>query len=138
MYSTNIRNKKCFIECITVSQQINMIKFLVDTGAMFTCCNCKVFDTNIKEKDLKKNETKFLGGFVKGLPVKFYKCSLHQLTIGNIDMGKQDIWVTFDERVNDAVLGMDILLQVILTVNSYDQKIYFCKDREDYNTNFNI
>lgn len=56
-----------------------------------------------------ENEVKFLGGFVKGFPVKFYKSNLQQFTIGNIDMGEQDLWITFDMRVTDTVLGMDIL-----------------------------
>lgn len=138
MYSTNIRNNKCFIECIAVRREINMIKFIVDTGAMFSCCNYKFFDINMKEKDLRGNEVKLLGGFVKGSPVKFYKCSLKQFTIGNIDMGEQHIWITFDKRVTDTVLGMDILQQVIFTANPYDKKIYFCKDKDDYNTNFEL
>lgn len=51
-------------------------------------------------------------------------------------MGEQDIWVTFDERVTDTVLGMDILQKVIFTANLYDKKLYFCKDADDYEQNF--
>lgn len=51
-------------------------------------------------------------------------------------MDAQFIWITFDERVTDTGLGMDILKQVVMITNSYDQKIYFCKDAEDYNRNF--
>lgn len=90
------------------------------------------------EKDLKGSEVKLLGGFVKGLPVKFYRCNLTQFTIGNIDMGEQDIWITFDKRVTDTVLGMDILQQIIFTANPYNKKIYFCKDKNDYNNNFEL
>ena len=32
-------------------------------------------------------------------------------------MEKQDIWITFDERVADAVLGMNVLHRVIFTTN---------------------
>lgn len=138
MYSTSIRDNKCQVECITVSADANMIRFIVDTGAMFTCCNYKSFDVHIKEETLKRNETKILGGFVRGLPVIFYKCSLKQFTIGNLDMGKQDIWITFDQRVTDTVLGMDILKQVVMITNPYNQKIYFCKDAEDYEQNFQL
>lgn len=115
-----------------------MIRFIVDTGAMFSCCNYKFFDINMVENDLKGNEIKFLGGFVKGSPVKFYRCSIKQFTIGNIDLGEQDIWITFDKRVTDTVLGMDILQQVIFTANPYNKKIYFCKDKDDYNNNFEL
>ncbi len=138
MYSTNIRDNKCYVECITVSREINMIRFIVDTGAMYSCCSYKFFDINMLEKDLKGSEVKLLGGFVKGLPVKFYRCNLTQFTIGNIDMGEQDIWITFDKRVTDTVLGMDILQQIIFTANPYNKKIYFCKDKNDYNNNFEL
>lgn len=53
-------------------------------------------------------------------------------------MGEQDIWVTFDDRVTDTVLGMDVLQQVIFIANPYNKKIYFCKDREDYYSNFDL
>lgn len=75
---------------------------------------------------------------VDGVSVRFYKHHLQQFTIGNIDMGEQDIWITFDKRVTDIILGMDILKQVIMITNPYDQKIYFCKDAEDYRQNFQL
>ena len=53
-------------------------------------------------------------------------------------MEEQDIWITFDKRVTDNVLGMDILKQVIMITNPYEQKIYFCKDAEDYERNFQL
>ena len=138
VYSTNIRDNKCLAECITVSTDTNMLHFIVDTGAMFTCCNYSLFDVHLKEETIKRNETKYLGGFVKGFPVTFYKYSLKQFTIGTIDMGEQDIWITFDKRVTDTVLGMDILKQVIMITNPYKQKIYFCKDADDYERNFQL
>ena len=68
--------------------------------------------------------------------MKFYKYYVKQFTIGSIDLGSQEIWITFDERITDVILGMDILRQVIMILNSYNQQIYFCKDAEDYNQNF--
>lgn len=53
-------------------------------------------------------------------------------------MGEQDIWIIFVNRVTDTVLGMDILQQVIFTANPYIKKIYFCKDIDDYNNNFEL
>ena len=47
-------------------------------------------------------------------------------------MGEQVKWITFDRRVTDIILGMDILRNIILITNPYDKKIYFCKDKEDY------
>ena len=138
MYNTSIKNNRYQIQCITVFDRFRVVKFIVDTGAIFTCCTYKAFDKHIQESDMYHCEMKFLGGFVKGLPVKFYKCSLMQFTIGNINLGKQDIWITFDNRVTDTVLGMDILQQVIFTVNPYNKRIYFCKDAMDYEQNFQL
>lgn len=53
-------------------------------------------------------------------------------------MDEQDIWITFDKRVTDTILGMDILKQVIMITNSYEQKVYFCKDTDDYRQNFQL
>lgn len=138
MYSTNLKDNKYPVICFAVLGQVQIVDFIVDTGAMFTCCNYKFFDIKMEEKNLKGNEIKFLGGFVKGSSVKFYKLHLKQFTIGNIDLGRQDIWITFDERVTDTVLGMDILQQVIFTANPYNKKLYFCKDHDDYNSNFEL
>ena len=138
MYNTNIKNNKYLAECIMVNRDVNMAKFIVDTGAMFTCCNYKILDIHLEESELADNEIKALGGFVRSIPVTFYKCSLKQFTIGNIDLGKQDIWITFDERVTDTVLGMDILQQVIFTANPYNRKMCFCKDAADYDQHFQL
>jgi len=116
-----------------VLDKIRTVKFIVDTGARFTCCHYSVLGLDLHEEVLTGTETKLLGGFVKGSPVKFYKYRLHQFTIGTIDMGKQDMWITFDDRITDTVLGMDILQQVIFVSNTYNKKIYFCKDNNDYN-----
>ena len=114
------------------------MKFIVDTGAKFTCCNYTALGLTVHEKAVADSEKKFLGGLVKGAPVKFYKCRMKQFTVGSIDMGEQDIWITFDNRVTDTVLGMDILQQIIFTANPYDKRIYFCKDIADYNENFEL
>lgn len=53
-------------------------------------------------------------------------------------LNKQDIWVTFDKRVRETILEMDILLQVIFTANPYNKKMYFCKDKDDYDNNFEL
>ena len=138
MYSTSIKDNKYQIQCIVVFNKVRSAKFIVDTGAVFTCCTYKALGKELKERQLFDCETKLLGGFIKGVPVKFYKLRLQQFTIGNIDMGSQEIWVTFDERVTDTVLGVDILQQVIFVANPYNKKIYFCKDKYDYDSNFEL
>lgn len=138
VYSTNIKDDRCVVECLAVSHKISIDRFVVDTGAKFTCCNYKVIDGRLKEKDFFHCEEKLIGGLVKGQFLKFYKLPLRQFTIGNIDMGQQNIWITFDERITDIILGMDILKQIIMIANSYNQQVFFCKDCEDYNKNFKL
>ena len=138
MYSTSIKNNRFYVQCITVFDRTRAVMFIIDTGAIFTCCTYKAFDKRMRECELENCETKFLGGLVKCSRVKFYKCALKQFTIGSINMGEQNLWITFDERVTDTVLGMDILQQVIFTANPYNKKIYFCKDIDDYHNNFEL
>lgn len=138
MYSTSLKDERFIVDGITVLEKTRIIQFVVDTGAMFTCCNYTAFASELHEEALAGSETKFFGGLVKGAPVKFYKCRMKQFTVGNIDMGEQDIWITFDNRVTDTVLGMDILQQVIFTANPYNKRLYFCKDIDDYNDNFEL
>lgn len=81
MYSTNLKDNKYPILCLAVLDQVCIVDFVVDTGAMFTCCNYTSLKTDICEVDFADREIKFLGGFVKGSPVRFYKCSLRQVTV---------------------------------------------------------
>lgn len=126
------------IRCITVTKQIAANNFIVDTGAMFTCCNYSFLDENMQEKEIAGCVVKLIGGLIKGEAVKFFKLRLKQFTIGDIDLGEQDIWITFDERVTDIILGMDILKKIIMITNPYNKKIYFCKDKSDYDSNFEL
>ena len=139
VYSTNIEGNRFSIKCLTVlEQKFALNNFLVDTGAVITCCEHKYIDTALNEKDLVHCEPKIIGGLVNGSTVKFYRYPLKRFTVGTIDLGKQDIWITFDARVTDIVLGMDILRQIVLIINPYNQKIYFCKDARDYEQSFQL
>ena len=119
------------MECITLLKRVRVIQFVVDTGAKFTCCNYKELNKSLQEEEFSECDVKALGGFIEGDAVKFYRCSLRQFTIGNIDMHIQDIWITFDKQVKEAVLGMDILKQLTFAARADDQTIYFCKDKDD-------
>ena len=138
MYSTNIKDNRCIVDCLAVSHKISMEKFVVDTGAKFTCCNYRVIDGRLKEREFLNHEERHLGGLVKGQFLRFYRLTLQQFTIGNIDMGRQNIWITFDERITDIILGMDILKQIIMITNPYHQQVYFCKDSDEYNSKFEL
>lgn len=132
VYSTNIKNDRSIIDCLIVSHKISLEKFVIDTGAKYTCCSYKVIDGKLTEAELSDCEGRFISGFVKGEFLKFYRLPLRQFTIGNIDMGNQVIQITFDERITDIILGMDILKQIVMVTNPYRQAICFYQDRDDY------
>ena len=91
MYSTKLNNNRFIIPCIVVSSVIRRTSFVVDTGAMFTCCHYANINSSLKQKDVCHSEKRILSGFVKGSSIIFYKYKLKQLTIGNIDLGEQSI-----------------------------------------------
>ena len=136
MYSTCMKNDRYVVKCLIVSEYVTLEKFIVDTGARFSCYNYRIVDGDLCEEQLAGCETKYIGGFVQGETVRFYRYLLKQFAVGNIDMGVRDIWLTFDERVTDIILGMDILKQMMIILNPYNRRIYFCKDAEDYQRHF--
>lgn len=140
MYSTksNANDGRYAVRCLIVSRYVATEHFIVDTGAAYTCCNFTAVDKMLRESQFWDYDCKYLCGIVHGEAVRFYKYHLQQFTVGNIDMGCQDIWITFDERVTDIVLGMDILKKIILITNPYNKRIYFCKDKADYDNNFEL
>lgn len=138
MYSTNAKDNRYTVDCIVSLKRIRITKFIVDTGARYTCCNYMLFDRELRKEEMADKEVKLLGGFVKGAPVEFYKCHLRQFTIGNIDLGAQNIWVTFDGRVTDSVLGTDILQRMIFAADPYHKRLCFCKDVVDFYRNFKL
>lgn len=88
-------------------------------------------DEQLKESDVQSLETKYLGGFVRGQAIKFYKYPLRQFTVGNIDIGARCIWITFDDRITDKVLGMDILKDMTFLNRHKEKRLYFYNDGED-------
>ena len=126
VYSTSIKNDRSIIACLLVSRgkYVTDEKFVIDTGAKYTCCRYTVVDKTLEEKKLRNfSDFRLIGGMVEGEYLKFYKYHLNQFTIGNVDMGEQDIWIIFDDRITDIILGMDIPKQIIMVVNPYHQKI---------------
>lgn len=132
MYSTNIDNNRYFMKCITVVDNIDIIECIVDTGALYTAFTANMFSNPPEEDALikNKNEIKYLGGFVEGDKIKFYRIPVSQFTIGNIDMSGQDIWVTFSDDVTQSVLGMDILQQITFFQIANSGKLCFLDKNE--------
>lgn len=100
---------------------LSLVKTIVDTGAMRTCYVARLVNADLKESDFKNKPKITLCGFIKGKNSKeeknesgivCYAYSVKQFKLGSIDLGNQTIWVTFDERVTDNVIGLDILNKV--------------------------
>lgn len=73
MCSTRLRNDTYLVDCLMVSDKIAIGKFIVDTGAKYTCCNYCAIDSTLEESQFFDYEIKYIGGLVKGEIVKFYR-----------------------------------------------------------------
>ena len=131
VYSTKLRNDtgRYVAKCIVNRNGPRVVDFVVDTGAKYTCCSALSIDSRIEESGIGDAETKILGGIIAGSVLKVYKYHVDQFTIGTVDMGEQDIWITFDDRATDDVLGMDILQKVFFLQDADKRKILFSKDK---------
>ena len=105
MYSTSFHSSfRYVVVCLAVHRAVKAVETIVDTGAVYTCYMAHSIDPDLAESDLQENTHKDFGGFVDGNSrvVRFYQYQLKQFTIGNIDMGPQSIWVTFDKNHRKA------------------------------------
>ena len=127
MYSTRLRDDRYYVHCVTVLNRPKVMQFLFDTGAKYTCCSFRALDDDLKEEDFSDALTKDLGGFVAGSAMRFYQCQLKQFSIGTIDLGRQSIWITFDKRISDSVLGMDIIKDIAFKNSPGDHVLYLEK-----------
>ncbi len=117
VYSTQYEDElRYVVTCITNQRSIRLIETIVDTGAKYTCYQAAFIDDTLVEKDMMDQQSMDIGGFVDGderkNTVRFYRYPVKQFTIGSIDVGARDVWITFDKRVKDNVLGLDILQSV--------------------------
>lgn len=112
--------------------KVKTVKFVVDTGALYTCCYYRALDNSLRESSFENKEYVDLGGFVDGSFVRFYKYHVASLTLGDsVHLLNQDIWITFDNRITDYTLGMDLLKEIaflfhpesgqLMIFNTYDE-----------------
>ena len=113
MYSLKETDSRYTANCVIYYQRPRVRRFVVDTGAKYTCCSFDYINPELKEDDFQNAKCIYLGGFVADVGMKFYECKLKQFTIGTVDLKDQTVWITFDERIADSLLGMDILKQVL-------------------------
>ena len=95
---------------------------------MFTCYKAQYLGLKPEDVDMKKSIT--LTGCVGDYSAVFYRYDVRQFTVGNIDMGSQTIWVTFDPNITDSILGTDILQQTTFLHRKNNDLIFFSDENE--------
>ena len=131
MFSMKLRDDRIYVNCITYHSYPKITEFIFDTGAKFTCCSYDVIDDRLTETDFRAQEHKDLGGFISGSAMRFYRLRLRQFTVGNIDLGPRNVWITFDDRISDSVLGMDVLKDVIFLNPTAEGQVRLFSTREE-------
>jgi len=116
VYRVKLKDNRITVQCNLLGNgRIKFISAIYDTGAKYSCfCASNVYSA-IKENNMLNKETKIISGFVGGEAAKFYRIPVDRLAVGNIDLGQQHIWITFDENVTTNVIGYDIISQVART-----------------------
>ena len=113
MYSVKLKDNRITVQCNMLrSGKLKFIRAVYDTGAKYSCFRASYIDSTLKENDLTGQEEKLLAGFVGTTASKFYRFHVDKFALGNVDLGAQDIWITFDENVITNVVGYDVLTQV--------------------------
>ena len=136
MYSTQFEDElRYVVTCIANQTSVRLIETIVDTGAKYTCYQVALIDDTLQEKDMLDQQILDIGGFVDGderkNTVRFYKYPVKQFTIGSIDVGAREVWITFDRRVKDNVLGLDILQSVCFLQLDNSRELLFFKNRAE-------
>ena len=129
MYCANLEDNRVVVQCnIVKNGRMKFISAIYDTGARYTCFRASTLSTSLKEADCSGNEEKYLTGFIGTDYSKFYKYEVERLAFGTIDLGKQSIWITFDETVTSNVVGYDIIKQVSRLSFAGEDREYFFED----------
>lgn len=133
MYSVELEDNRIVVSCIYNDTVVrpSIFQVVFDTGAKYTVVRAMSVNKNLREEDLVNNECKIICGAIKNSHYKIYKVHVRQLTLYDIDLGEQDIWVTFNKSVGDDVLGFDIIKQVSFYFDSDIQSINLFRDMNE-------
>lgn len=112
-----------------------LLRPIFDTGAMYTLLRADRLGRNLSKSNLDIVDRKMITGFAKDRPFEIYKIKVLQLTVANISLEGQYVWVTFDDSVSDDVIGFDILKSLSFFYSNTDSTIHIFrtfKDMQDY------
>ncbi len=104
-----------------------------DTGAQHTCFTALSINSKLTVEDFKDSEKLTVGGILAGSEngIEYYKMYVKDFYFGNILITGVDVWVTFDDRVTDNVIGMDVLYRLNRLSVAYSNKELFFKDTQE-------
>lgn len=54
MYNTRLVKQRYEVECISLARVLKIQRFIIDTGAMYSCCHYSMIDERIMETELVK------------------------------------------------------------------------------------
>lgn len=99
-----------YIKCVLRKGNCMAIPdFIVDTGAIYTCCNYNEVIGLISLDELLACPVKRLAGIDKSAGIEFHRVELNSMSIGALGIGGVYLWVTTDTKMEKAILGMDIV-----------------------------
>lgn len=137
-----LNSAKLVRDRVTISCIINrgehkkaLLRPVFDTGAMYTLLRASRLGRNLRKSDLDIVEKRVITGFAKDRPFEIYRIKVLQLTVSNISLEEQYIWITFDDSVGDDVIGFDILKNLNFFYSNVDNAIHIFrtfKDMQDY------
>lgn len=130
MYSINVieGENRVLLQCNFVGTRFIKFSAIYDTGAEYTCVTAVSLNVKYTENDFKDSETMTVGGLIdsNNVYVKYYKLHVRDFYLGNIHIAGVDIWVTFDDRITDSVVGYDILRRVTrLGIENSNTELFF-------------
>ena len=132
VYSVKLKDNRIIVQCNILNRgKLKFIRSVYDTGAKYSCFRASYIASNMTEKELLGHEEKLLCGFVGVVASKFYRLHVESLAFGNIDLGEQDIWITFDENVTMNVIGYDIISQISrVSIANSCEELFFSSTTE--------
>ena len=122
-YRDSYYKQRCFlVDGINKDVRNSFSDFIIDTGAPHTSCSFNCVNPSLKEQNLVGNfRSGVFGGYVENVGVVHYLYPVDNFYVGSLDLGKQEVWITFDDRANANLLGLD-LLQNLTFLQSRDSK----------------